>query len=445
MALDDFEKELLELEERLPKKKKRRFAIWWFSGLAIAMMFASFLFYNNTNTDSVVNLKTTSNSNKEISKPILSNKINQQKPIVNNTSSLSTKNKSISNKVVSNISKSSNYVSPINDKNKPLLISQNQNHLISKNVISNKPQITFSQKATTALPKTILPKPIERISVSHLSSLIFYLKISNPEITIKNNYYKKYISPTPSPKEKGKNSSKTNWSIALGYTFGANQFKRKTTVVDIQNQIDFLSDYEKQIDYMAIHFKIYKNLNKHLSLFTGIHASQHTNLFQLSETFGVERNNPSTLLEEHYLLTGLLEQIYGPGVDQYDVTIQSKLWQKYQSIGIPLGISIHSDLDKKWSIQNDFAWMIHPFQKTSGRKIIKTDNDYFIFDNDTYSPQLFSSLNNQLNLNWKMTNSFYLKCSADMGIDLNSRLKTGNQYDLRFSYFGIGLSGQLLF
>lgn len=231
----------------------------------------------------------------------------------------------------------------------------------------------------------------------------------------------------------------------MGYTYGANQFKRKTDVVDFQNQIDFLSDYEKSVDYMNIHFKFYRNLNKHISLFSGIRINQHTNLFQLGESFEVERDDPDALLEQHFYLSGLVNEIYGQGQTQYDITIQSKLWQKYQSISIPLGISIHSDLNKKWSFQNDLAAMIHPFQKLEGRKIIRAEGDYFIFDNNTYPSKVFTSLAHQLNFNWKVTNLFSLQVGTDMGIDLSSRLNSDEQYDVRFGYLGVKLGSKFSF
>jgi len=460
MALDDFEKELFddldgyqsnlnldqewqELEERMPTKKKRRFLIWWFSGLAILVLMTSIVFYNNknTNTTTIANIdsKTTLNANDEISKQNSATEIKQQNSIIN-TKPLTTKNKSFSNKVVPRISSSTNSVSTISDRNEQPSILKNQNHIFSQNVISKKPQTELNQKVTAAFPKTVPPKPMEKINISNLSSLNFYLKIADSEIEIQNDYYKKYVTPTP-PKEK----SKANWSMAFGYTYGANKFKRKSSVVDLQNQIDFLTGYEKQVDYMGAQLKLYRNLNKHFSVFSGIHVSQQTNLFQLRESFEVERSSSSTLLEEHYLLTGLIQQIYGQGITEYDVTIQSKLWQQYQSIAIPLGISIHNDLNKKWSFQNDLALMVHPFQNIKGRKIIKTDSDYFIFDNNTYTSKVFTSLNNQLSLNWKIANHFSLQLSADMGIDLSSRLKTEEQYDLRFSYIGVGLGGKYSF
>ena len=452
MALDDFEKELFddldgyqsnlnldqewqELEERMPKKKKRRFAIWWLSGLATGLVIASILFYNNknTNTTIVTNIDstTTLNSKDKIVKSI-TNTIKTQKE--------STKNKSFSNIIIPNTSKSSNVVSTISDTNEQPSILENTNYIVSENVISEIPQTVFNQKATATFPEAVLLKPIEKINISNLSSLNFYLKTTNSEIEIQDDYYKKNTPPTP-PKDK----FKKGWSMAFGYTFGTNRFKRKSSVVDLQNQIDFLSDYENQVDYMGVQLKIYRSLNKHLSLFSGIHVSQHTNIFQLGESFEIERDDPDALLEQHFYLTGFVQDILGQGTTQYDVTIQSKLWQKYQSIAIPLGVSIQSDLDKKWSFQNDLALMIHPFQNTTGRKIIKTDNDYFIFDNNTYTSKVFTSLSDQLVLNWKMTNHFSLQLSADMGMDLNSRLKTGAQYDLRFTYLGIGLGGKLLF
>ena len=460
MALDDFEKELFddldgyqsnlnldqewqELEERMPKKKKRRFAIWWLSGLATGLVIASILFYNNknTNTTIVTNIDstTTLNSNDKITKSIPNTAKTQKESIVN-TKSLSTKNKSFSNIIVPNTPKSSNVISTISDTNEQPSISKNTNYIVSENVISENPQTVFNQKATATFPEAVLLKPIEKINISNLSSLNFYLKTTNSEIEIQDDYYKKNIVPTP-PKDKFKGG----WSMAFGYTYGTNQFKRKSSVVDLQNQIDFLSNYEKQVDYMGVQLKIYRSLNKHLSLFSGIHVSQHTNIFQLGESFEIERDDPDALLEQHFYLTGFVQDILGQGTTQYDVTIQSKLWQKYQSIAIPLGVSVHSDLDKKWSFQNDLALMIHPFQNTIGRKIIRAEEDYFIFDNNTYNSKPFTSLANQLNVNWRMTNLFSLQIGTDMGIDLGSRLNSNEQYDLRFGYLGVELGGRFSF
>ena len=459
MALDDFEKELFndledyqsplnldqewqELEERFPKKKKRRFLIWWLPVLAIILMVASVLFYNNTNTISKIDSKTVTSNKSDVSKQIPNTSPTPQSHKVN-TSRLATKNNTFTKKTISK-TKTPSFISKNNSETiVQSSTSQNQNHTISQNQIPKQPQsisnVNQPIKNITSLKSNT--------SLFTLPSTFSFFKITNEALEIPTDYYLKYITPIP-PKDieqDDKKKIKGSWSMAFGYTYGSNQFKRKSSMADLQQQIDFLSNYEKQVDYMSFQLKIYNNLNKHFSLFSGIRIDQHTSLFQLGESFEVERNNPSVLLEEHYLLSGLVQNIYGEANTQYDVTIQSKLWQKYQSIGIPLGLSIHSSFDKKWSIQNDLAIMIHPFQNAKGSKIIKTETDYFIFDNNSYTSKIFTSLANQFILNYKITNHFSLQLSGDLGMDLSSRLNTGEQYDLRFSHIGVGLGGKFLF
>lgn len=150
-------------------------------------------------------------------------------------------------------------------------------------------------------------------------------------------------------------------------------------------------------------------------------------------------------ISEIYYLAGNIEYVYGPQNFNYEATIQSKLWQKYQSISIALGVSIHTALDKKWSVQNDFAFYISPFQNNVGRKVIRTTTDYYVFDNQNYESKTFFSLGNQLLLNYKIAPRFIVQMHADGANDLRSRLKTDLHYNLGFSHIGAGLGGKFMF
>lgn len=468
MAFDDFEKELFDdlegyqsdmnldqewqdLEARLPKKKRRIF-FWLFPGGVLLSLLVIVLFFyekddgfesNKGASVTIGKHDTEKEINPSASRSTLAN-INDDIEI--------TKNKSFNNKSVTPIvTKSKSLKQHIYKSELPVNVTiQLANSLptsISQKTVS---QMDGKKEKTEKLSNLILSKPNnessvvalrkkikDKISIDFIPLLSFYLSSKNPKIELPESQQVNKEKITPSPSE-------VKWGIAFGSTYGFNQFERITSP-PINNQLDLVAQYETPVDYLGVHFKLYKKLNKHFSVFSGLVISQHTNVFELGDEFEAERESEEMLLEAHYLLSGTTAEIYGTSNVFYDISIQSKLWQKYQSFSIPIGISFCTSTDKKWSVQNDLALLWSPSQTTKGRKIIRTESDYFIFNNNTYAKINFASVSNQLSLNWKIKDRLFLQWTIDGGLDLSSRLNTEVFYDLRFSYLATGLGVKYLF
>ena len=498
MAHDEFEKELFrnldayqsdlnidkewkELEQRMPENRKRRMLPFWFIGLASLVLITGIYFYCHEtfrmstaaeqNSKILSSQKETKDS--EVQSPTVesadANLITEASKKVHSTSGAlrkekyaaetltktestvintnlevnqKTSNKNFSNKTKEPSKSIKNDFLDVNEKTTPIL-----NNSILKNDAKQDDlpkdilQKDIAKSIVKNISDTALSKPKEpNASLFNLPAIPIYLNYEKGNTELPIDYTKNQFSFSSKKKK-----VKKPWSIALAYTYGRNRFNRNASLDGLQGQIDFLSQFEESVDYMSLQFKVYKNLNKNLSVFSGIQLSQHVNLFSFKDAFLVEREDPNALLVQNFYLSGNVEETYGEGITVYDVDIQSNLWQQYQSIGIPLGISIHSDLDKNWSAQFDVATVVHPFQNIIGRKIFRPEEDYYVFNNNTYSSKTFFILENQINLNWRLTKTFSVQLGTDMGIDLDSRLNTEDHYSMKFSYIGLRIGGHFTF
>ncbi|MEM6963586.1 MAG: hypothetical protein AAF573_02395 [Bacteroidota bacterium] len=319
----------------------------------------------------------------------------------------------------------------------------NKNNTFTKNV-SQESFVSFEESIINNELKKSTPLPDYQLELLRVKKEIIFLpslaqKLSLDETKVNLNLVSasspNYIDP---PK-------KYNNALAIGFSYGLNRINLTAPTSSMNPEINYQANDESSVDYMSLNFSYYKNWRKNISLFSGLQVNQHTTLFELGESFEVKRSVESVLVEQHYLLSGLVDNIYGDGHEEYDVTVDSRLWQRYRSIAIPIGISIHSDLNKKFSVQNDLAIAFHPFQSIRGKRIVRTSSDYFVFDNTSFETNVFASVNNQLKLNWKLTDRWMSGFHLEFGTDLNSRLNITNHYGLQFSHFAVGLSGQYLF
>ncbi len=496
MALDNFEQELFDdlagyqsdqdlnldqewsdLETKLPKKKdKRRFFFWWWGSSLAAIALLVGLLLNKNDFKSTINEQQVYQTSPEIDNSNILNSINTTE-IVSSSESIQVQKNTTTNEIEKDQPQLKNSATSFLTNANIETVEIKNPRTVSAPIIPSdfrvNSQFSKTSKTTVNIFTTNDQKnknkfigenspiiSIEKEGVIEDAVLLSNILEDNStidtqkEIAINNENVnaidtldekEKIVIEKAEEALEGKLISlaiTNNWSLTASGIYGLNKINR-TTSLDNQSAVDFISNYEEPTDFAAFDLKLMRTLNKHISIFSGVRWSQHTSLFNLNDVFDVERIDENVLTEEIYYLAGNVEYNYGPA--QYNVTVRSKLWQKYQSISIPIGVSVHTSLLKKWSVQNDFAIYISPFQNNVGRKVIKTETDYFVFDNQNYTTKLFFGLGNQLAVNFKLSPKFLLQFNFDTGIDLSSRLNTEQHYQLRFSHIGAGLGGKYVF
>ena len=474
MELDNFEQDLFDnlkgyqsdqdlnldqewndLEAKLPKKKDRRgfLFFWWGSGAIVIALIAGILL-NNRNVEEIATTKSSSkfeSSISETSKPI----DKEEAPFETNKSNISKEN--TNNSKPENINApnsnqeliSSNFKSEVSSvQSKPNIVTsisnnvaiQTQDNVIeapSNFVIKKESKIENDNSFLININENKLVKSTTQIRDSlpltflQLKPIVLLDDRFNPTLNLATQIVYKDFDAF--------------WSVSASFIYGINKVDRSRSNMDNQDEIDFISTYENRKDYFGLDLKLTKNLNKHVSVFTGLRVSQHTLQFNLNEVFDIERISENEITEELHYLAGNVEYNYGSQNLQYNVSIESNLWQKYQSLAIPLGISVHTDKTKRWSVQTDFAFSISPFQNNTGRKVIRSGSDYSISNNQNYRTNIFFGLGHQLAINYRIAPNFSLQIQTDAGLDLSTRIKADHQYNLHFSHVGAGLGSKIMF
>jgi len=186
---------------------------------------------------------------------------------------------------------------------------------------------------------------------------------------------------------------------------------------------------------------LYHQLNKHVSIFSGMYASQYFTYYERKGSFQTERPQ-EVVAAIQYFLDGSVDTEYTQGIMGYQVDYDFGSWHRHSSISIPIGIAVHTDLDKKWSFQNDFAITFSTMQFNKGKRISAIADD-FIFDNKhDFDTKTFFGISDQLSVNYKLSEKFSIQIQTDLGIDMQDRITPDPIYHLEFAHLGIGIGGK---
>ncbi len=494
---------ILEANLPEPKKKKRKFFFWMFFGGVLSMIVLSLIFFNfNNDNNHNIHAAAVDQSTKVSPRESLkqfnvkdeSEDTKDENELINNIPALNAKQaaKNIKPEIYRNqndrVAPKRNLILDDNlNNNKRYKAVENFNQLNDNDFNTNDhPQIENTKNSLakmhfqlneSAIPRSLSPtqnleivqneitiksqengvataleKEAKQSATSNEQQVIGAKKIKliNAPIAFLNLPFGLASHPKLSskfPKEVVRKNTKNNilkrplYSIAMNYSFGLNRFNRNHGE-NFSSILNFVNENETPVDFMKVQLKFYRKIHRNISIFIGINFNQHTNAFELNDQFDVERIKENILLEQTYLINGEVTEFRGIIPVSVGVNVTSKLWQKYRSIGIPVGVSLHSDKGKRWFFQNDLALSINPIQSISGQKIIRTATDYYLLNNESYETNFYVGLENQLFLNRAITSKLNIRFGLDLGIDLQSRLSTTANYSMKFSYLGVqtGLS-----
>ncbi len=475
MARDPFENELfdalneynsplnkkeawVELESKLPKKKKKRFIPFWLNMFAMFLLAGIILyafsmenydFKNAENTVNPVHSQVATNAPNKMGSTVVEDNAPHSNTLLSEKTTAEIKSQKSSFQIKKTQSNESNLIS---DKQKTIskALTFNTKTSVSPIILkeySNQAIPFNNRNLNTSQDISIIPS--EQESIRHPLALTKRTKISNlsrlftpfHSLQLRNNPFNAAANFAKRPNNFNTPSVPIAlWEIKIQTEYGKSSLDRTGGMSQVQNEIaDWIQSKEDERDYFSFGLEIQRQIHTYFSIYTGINSSVNRSTFNYNDQLNVRREKDNVLFQRDFYLDGsIIDKTRTQEVD-YKANIEASLVQSYRQVSIPIGVSIHSPKQKSYYVQADIGIQFSIFQRNSGRLILLENDDYQIVKNSDFQIANFQSLNSKLFIGKNLTSGYSIQFGIASTLDLKSRLNESTAHSFKIKQTGIYL------
>ena len=318
--------------------------------------------------------------------------------------------------------------------NKPLYETNatNQSGKIDETDLNEKQNFTPKHTGKQAGTKSILSNQTRmQIKIASLDKNLNTFSLDNAPAFNKQIQFAMVEGLVDSHKDVIESNYKS-WQIGLAGSFGLPFISRTTTNQDAID-IDWINDYEEAYDFSDLEIKVYKQINRNISVYSGLNASLTRSSFEYKDSRVVSDGGDMVVTERLVYLDGSIEEKKDSIALFKEINIDAKLWQKYWSVNVPIGISFHTAKSKRFYLQGDLGTSISVFRRHTGTLIRFQDNAYNQIANNEFKTSMFGTLRSDVFVGANLNNDWDLLLGISGAFDLNSRLNVDAKHSFKLN------------